>query len=356
MIGGNRADLAIVELDLADRVQAHAADDFMKGRVDGTPFHRPAWLTAIARGTGNRAHMLAAIAPSGQIVGLLPLTHMKSRLFGQALVSSGFAVDGGILADDPNVIASLATAAQDMARQRGIGAVELRGGPAPAADWIMHEGRHVGFARPIAADDEAELLAVPRKHRAELRKGIANPALRIETGRDDRVLRAHYRVYSESVRNLGTPVFPARLFREVLAAFGEDADILVVHEGDRPVSAVLTLYHRGRVMPFWGGGVADARRLRSNELMYYRLMAHGRERGMAMFDFGRSKAGSGQAAWKKSFGFDPVPLAYHSWSPSGERRDISPNSPQYQRKVELWKKLPLPIANLAGPFIARGLG
>jgi FemAB-related protein (PEP-CTERM system-associated) len=349
-------EILVTALDLADPTQRAAADAFVMARPDGTPFHRPAWLLGVARGTGNRAHMLLALAPSGQIVGLLPLHHVKSALFGQALVSSGFAVDGGILASDPAAVSALAAACEGMARDGGIGSVELRGGPVPGEGWAMHEGSHLGFSRPIAADDEAELLAVPRKHRAELRKALANDALRVEIGRDARHRRAHYRVYSESVRNLGTPVFPARLFREVLAAFGEDADILIVHEGDRPVSAVLTLYHQGRVMPFWGGGIGDARRLRSNELMYYRLMAHGRERGMSVFDFGRSKAGSGQAAWKRSFGFDPVPLSYHSWSATGERRDVNPNSPQYQRRIDLWKKLPLPVANLIGPFIARGLG
>ena len=349
-------EILVTALDLADPTQRAAADAFVMARPDGTPFHRPAWLLGVARGTGNRAHMLLALAPSGQIVGLLPLHHVKSALFGQALVSSGFAVDGGILASDPAAVSALAAACEGMARDGGIGSVELRGGPVPGEGWAMHEGSHLGFSRPIAADDEAELLAVPRKHRAELRKALANDALRVEIGRDARHRRAHYRVYSESVRNLGTPVFPARLFREVLAAFGEDADILIVHEGDRPVSAVLTVYHQGRVMPFWGGGIGDARRLRSNELMYYRLMAHGRERGMSVFDFGRSKAGSGQAAWKRSFGFDPVPLSYHSWSATGERRDVNPNSPQYQRRIDLWKKLPLPVANLIGPFIARGLG
>jgi FemAB-related protein (PEP-CTERM system-associated) len=349
-------EILVTSLDLADPAQRSAADAFVMAHPEGTPFHRPAWLRGVERGTGNRAHMLAAIAPSGQIVGLLPLHHIKSALFGQALVSSGFAVDGGILASDPAVVGALAVACEGMVRDGRIGSAELRGGPVPDEGWVLHEGSHLGFARPIADDDEAELLAVPRKHRAELRKALSNPDLRVEIGREARHLKAHYRVYSESVRNLGTPVFPARLFREALTAFGEDADILVVHEGERPVSAVLTLYHRGRVLPFWGGGIGDARRLRSNELMYYRLMSHGRARGMNVFDFGRSKTGSGQAAWKKSFGFDPVPLSYHSWSATGERRDINPNSAQYQRRIDLWKKLPLPVANLVGPFIARGLG
>ncbi|NYI21160.1 FemAB-related protein (PEP-CTERM system-associated) [Sphingobium francense] len=348
--------MLVTRLNLADPAQRDAADGFVMAHPQGTPFHRPAWLTGVERGTGNRAHMLAAVAPSGEIAGLLPLHHVRSALFGQALVSSGFAVDGGILASDPAAVPALAAACQGMARDGGIASVEIRGGPAPGEGWTLHEGSHVGFARPIAADDEAELLAVPRKHRAELRKALANDALRVEIGRDARHRRAHYRVYSENVRNLGTPVFPARLFREVLAAFGEDADILVVHEGERPVSAVLTLYHQGRVMPFWGGGIADARRLRSNELMYYRLMGHGRARGMRVFDFGRSRTGSGQAAWKRSFGFDPAPLSYHGWSATGERRDVNPDSPRHQRRIDLWKKLPLPVANLIGPFIARGLG
>ena len=348
--------VGVITLDLDDPAQVTAVDAFVEGMVDGTPFHRPAWIKAVERGTGNRAHMLAVVASSGQIAGLLPLTHMKSRLFGEALVSSGFAVDGGILASDSAISLALASAAEGFARDRGVASVELRGGSSPGEGWTIHEGSHLGFVRPIAADDEGELLAVPRKHRAELRKALANPALRVEVGRDDHLVRAHYDVYAQSVRNLGTPVFPRRLFREVLAAFGEDADILIVYEDDRPISGVLTLYHQGRVMPFWGGGVAEARRLRSNELMYYRLMGHGRTRGMRLFDFGRSKTGSGQAAWKKSFGFDPVPLAYHSWSATGERRDINPNSAQYQRRVEMWKKLPLPIANLIGPLISRGLG
>jgi len=353
---GNRADLAVTALDLRDPAQGQAADDYVRGHADGTPFHRPAWLLGVEEATGHRCHLLAAVAPSGRIVGLLPLHHVKSRLFGQALVSSAFAVDGGILADDPSSLAALVRSAEDIARAKGGLSIELRGGPSPAAHWERRENEHLGFVRPLAADDEAELLAVPRKHRAELRKALANSALRVEHGREPRHIRDHYRVYAESVRNLGTPVFPARLFREILARFGEDADFTIVYEGDRPVSAVLTLYHGDRVMPYWGGGVQDARRLRSNELMYYRLMSHGRARGVRLFDFGRSKAGSGQAAWKKSFGFDPQPLSYHSWSPTGEKRDISPQSAKYQRRIDLWKKLPLPVANLIGPYISRGLG
>lgn len=356
MIGGTFADLAITQMDVRDADQAAAIDAFVMAHDGSTPFHRTAWLRAIHDATGHRPTVLVAVAPSGRIAGVLPLHHVKSRLFGNAIVSSAFAVDGGILADDPRVVARLGDAARSLAGTLGNPPVELRGGPAPGEGWAEHRDSHLGFVRPIAADDEAELLAVPRKHRAELRKALANPALSVETGRDAALIRAHYGVYAQSVHNLGTPVFPAKLFRAVLDRFGEDADILLVRDGARPVSAVLSLYHRGHVMPYWGGGIADARRLRSNELMYYRLMGHARTRGMTHFDFGRSKVASGQAAWKKSFGFEPRPLAYHSWSADGESRDINPNNPKYQRRIDLWKKLPLAVANMLGPVIARGLG
>lgn len=353
---GHQADMAVTTMDLGHPGIVHAVDAFILGHADGTPFHRPAWMMAVARATANRAHMLAAIAPSGKIVGLLPLHHVRSRLFGQALVSSAFAVDGGLLTDDAAARAALGQAAQQLGVDLGGISVELRGGVSPGEDWTSRSDGHVGFVRPIAADDEAELLAIPRKHRAELRKALANPALRVEHGRDTRPIRDHYRVYAASVRNLGTPVFPARLFREVMTAFGDDADITIIYENERPVSAVLSLYHGGHVMPFWGGGVQDARQLRSNELMYYRLMSHARTRGCTHFDFGRSKVGSGQAAWKKSFGFDPRPLSYHLWGGDGADRDINPNSPKYQRRIDLWKRLPLPVANILGPVISRGLG
>lgn len=90
--------------------------------------------------------------------------------------------------------------------------------------------------------------------------------------------------------------------------------------------------------------------------MYYELMLHARRQGMTRFDFGRSKTGSGPFAFKKNWGFQPEPLTYGAWTAPGQPpRNIDPTDASYSRKIELWKKLPLPIANTLGPWIARGL-
>ena len=159
------------------------------------------------------------------------------------------------------------------------------------------------------------------------------------------------------MRNLGTPVFPRSLFDAVLDAFGDDADILTVRHEGTPVASVLSLYHGGAVMPYWGGGTFAARHLRANEVMYFHLMLHSARRGATRFDFGRSKTGSGAYNYKKNWGFEPQPLAYSRWTaPGATPRDVDPTNDAYARKIELWKRLPLPIANRLGPLIAKGLG
>jgi len=347
--------VSVAPADLAEPSVAAELDRWICAQPESAPFHRPAWVSAVARGTGQQALMLVS-RRDGAITGVLPLNLIHSPLFGRALVSSGFAVDGGILAKDADATRALADACWRIAQERHCPTAELRGGVFPAEGWVLKRDSYLGFAKPLEADDEAQLAAVPKRHRAEIRKGLAND-LDIEIGRDVRLLDIHYRLYAQSVHRLGTPVFPKRLFAEVLAAFGDDADILLVSKGGKPLSSILTLYHRYRCMPYWLGASAAARAMRANEVANFRLMSHARSRGCAIFDFGRSKVGTGPAAWKKTWGWEGVPLTYAvRAAPGHEPRDINPLSPQYQRKIELWKRLPLPLANLIGPYIARGLG
>ncbi len=350
-----RAICRLANLTESDEVRRIEA--FVAAHPEGTPFHRPLWLNAVARGTGNRALALI-LEQGGALIGWLPLSEVHSPLFGRLLASSGFGVGGGLLLEDGADPAPVFAGLEELAGRLGCPAIELRGGAVPQRreGWTIRADSHCSFVAPLAADDEAQLLAIPRKQRAEVRKGLAND-LAVSVGRDEADRAAHYAAYAESVRNLGTPVFPRKLFDAVLDAFGEAADILTVRDRGEPVASVLSLYHRGAVMPYWGGGNFAARRLRANETMYFELMRHARARGCERFDFGRSKTGSGAYDFKRNWGFEPEPLRYVQWSaPGSARRDADPASAAHAAKIALWRRLPLPIANRLGPWIARGLG
>ena len=351
------ARTAMCLIDLADPDELRRVEGFLAQHPLATPFHRPAWLHAVAEGTGNPA--LALIAQRGdELLAYLPLNLVHSPIFGRMLASSGFAVGGGLLAAEGYKAGALFAALEELALRQSCPAIELRGGVLPArrGRWTIRQDSHCGFIAPLAADDEAQLLAIPRKQRAEVRKGLERE-LSVETGTSESDRAAHYGVYAQSVRNLGTPVFPRGLFDAVLDHFGEAADILTVLSGGKPVASVLSLYHRGAVMPYWGGGVRAARQLRANDRMYFELMRHARLRGCTHFDFGRSKTGSGAYDFKRNWGFEPEPLSYASWTaPGAEPRDADPTSARHAMQIALWQRLPLGIANRLGPLIARGLG
>jgi len=350
------APLGLREADFADSTEQARLDAYVRDHRDATPFHLSAWNLAVAKGCGQRPYCLVAERADGSIAGLLPLTEVRSPLFGRALVSSGFGVGGGILAEDHHAITALADAGWALATRLRCPTMELRGGPIPGSDWIIDSTTYLGFARNLAPDDDSELAAIPRKQRAEVRKSLAID-LEVTHGREQRDLELHYRVYAESVRNLGTPVFPRHLFAAVLHHFGESADILTVSHQGKAVSSVLSLYMNGTVYPYWGGGIEAARSLRANDRMYLALMSHARARGERRFDFGRSKAGTGPAAFKKNWGFEGLPLSYAKRAAEGHPpREINPMSPKFRLQVAAWRKLPLGMANILGPLISRGLG
>ncbi len=348
------AAVAVRAANLDDPGECARIDGFVAAHPDATLFHRPQWSRAVERGCRQRAHYLLA-ERGGALVGCLPLTEIRSALFGNALVSAGFATGGGILAEGEAAAAALAEAAWALAARQDCAGVELRGGPIPAG-WHASTGTYSAFSRPLPAQTEALLASLPRRQRAEVRR--ANEyGLEVTIGRDAAHLAAHYRVYAESVRNLGTPVFPKSLFDAMIEGFGDDAEILLVAKDGRPLATMLTFYFRGLSQPVWGGGTFEARVRSANDLAYFAVMQRGIARGCDRADFGRSKLGTGPYQRKRIWGFEERTLTYGIRTVDGAApRAVNPLDAKYRLKVAAWQKLPLWLANRLGPPIARGLG
>ena len=348
------AALAVREADLTSPRDRQAIEAYVAARADSSLFHLPAWSRTAESGCGQRSHYLVA-EQGGAIRGCLPLTEIRSLLFGRALVSAGFGTGGGILADDEAAAAMLATSAWSLARQRGCASVELRGGPVPDG-WSSSTGTYAHFARVLPADVETLLAVIPKRQRAEVRRAREFD-LEVSIGRDSRHVAEHFQVYAESVRNLGTPVFPRRLFEAAMAEFGESAEIMLVRKDGRPLAAMLSFHFKDRFQPYWGGGTLEARDWRANDLVYFEMMSRGIELGCSRADFGRSKIGTGPYARKRIWGFEETPLVYAVRTADGAKaREVNPLNPKYRLQVAAWQRLPLVLANRLGPVIARGLG
>ena len=343
---------------LLDPAGEAAWDAFVAAHPHGTFFHRAAWRGVIERAFGHRTHYLMA-ERDGAVVGVLPLGHVSSLLFGNTLISVPFCVYGGPLAVEAEAFAALTEAAAALLPGSRAAALEFRflalppeGWLDPAA-WVTRNDLYVTFRKAIVADDDANLKAIPRKQRAMVRKGIERGL----TATVDRNVDGLHPIYAESVRNLGTPVFSRRYFRLLAEAFGADMDVLTVRDGETPVASVMNFHWRDEVLPYYGGGTRAARACHANDFMYWAVMRHAAARGARLFDYGRSKVGTGAFAFKKNWGFEPAPLRYcFRLAPGAAVPEVNPLNPKFRLFIAAWKRLPLPVANLLGPRIVRGVG
>jgi FemAB-related protein (PEP-CTERM system-associated) len=326
-------------------------DEFVFGCPEATFFHRAGWKTVIERAFGHRTMFLYAEA-GGRIEGILPLAEVKSIFFGHALVSLPFCVYGGIAAGSERARNVLDEAAVALAERRHVGHLEYRSLAAHHPDWA-HSDLYVTFRKPIDPDIERNLNEIPRKQRAMVRKGIkAGLKGEIEEG-----VERFFAAYAHSVHRLGTPVLSRRYFQILREVFGADCDVLTVTRDRDLVASVMSFYFRDEVLPYYGGGTDRAREVAGNDFMYWELMRRACERGVRVFDYGRSKRGTGSFDFKKNWGFEPQPLHYEYRLVRGKRvPEVNPLNPKYRVAIKLWQRMPLAFANRIGPYIAKSLG
>lgn len=339
-------------LEPGDSAGARAWDAFALACPQATFFHRAGWQRLIGEVFGHRTHYLLA-TQDNRITGVLPLARVKSVLFGDALTSLPFCVYGGVAAEDEASAALLEAEAQRLAQQLGVQHLELRHVTQRHPDWPS-QNLYVTFRKPIEAEEEANMLAIPRKQRAMVRKGIKNGLASAIDADEQRF----FRLYADNVHRHGTPAMPRRWFAELLREFGPDAEVLTVTSAEgKPLSSVLSFTFRDEVLPYYAGDDTAARDLAANDFKYWELMRRACARGLKTFDYGRSKQGTGPYAFKKNWGFEPTPLHYEYRL---YKRDAVPqNNPanaKYRLMIEAWRRLPLGVANWLGPRIVRSLG
>lgn len=346
------AVLRVARLDSTDTEQVARWEAFVQGCSQATFFHRAGWQSVIRQVFGHDTYFLYAQL-DGEVRGVLPLGEIRSRLFGHALTSLPFAVYGGVAATDEAAREALESHAQSLAQSLGVEHLELRQLDRRHPEWPVQD-LYVTFRKSILPKEEDNMLAIPRKQRAMVRKGIK---LGLQASVDTGVDR-FFNLYADNVHRHGTPALPRRYFQALLDTFGSDCEILTVCSAEgRPLSSVMSFYFRDEVLPYYAGDDAAARDLAANDFKYWELMRRACARRLKVFDFGRSKVGTGPYAFKKNWGFEPTPLHYEFclYRRQGIPQN-NPNNAKYRLLIAAWKRMPLPLANWLGPFIVRNLG
>jgi FemAB-related protein (PEP-CTERM system-associated) len=336
----------------AGAADAGAWDDFVRKQPEASPYHRFHWPTAVERAYGHRRHCLVA-ERQDRIVGVLPLVLIRSPFGSAQLCSLPFCDVGGSLADEASVHEQLLQAAVERATQLGA-TLHVRRRAAAAMDGdAAFEGK-VSMRLPLPTTAAILFGDLKTKVRSQVRKAGQN-GLSFRSGRDAAALADFYTVFAANMRDLGSPVHSRRWFEAVIEAYGADATIGVVNFGELAIGAGLLLTNGQSAAIPWASTLASHNRLAPNMLLYWHLLEHAiDEKHCTVFDFGRSSFGEGTYRFKKQWGAVPVPLEWFDYSATGEASRIGDRTGGARSiAAAVWKRLPLPVANLIGPWLRR---
>ncbi|MFT3804581.1 MAG: FemAB family PEP-CTERM system-associated protein [Burkholderiaceae bacterium] len=325
--------------------------DYVALHPQASVFHDWSWRGILGATFGYPMHFLYA-QRNGAVTGVLPLAEVRTMLFGSSLVSLPFCSWAGSLASDDDSLKALDKAAGDLADRLRVDNLQIRTIGAANRGWPTQD-LYVMFRRTLSVDHTENMNAIPRKQRAMVRKGIKN-----ELRSEDDSLSEFYKLYSDNVHRHGTPPVPLRFFEAMQQAFGDRCRILSVRAktGER-LTGVLSLCHRDEILPFYAGDTPQARTLAANDFKYWEVMRRATDEGFRVFNYGRSKRGSGSFAFKANWGFEPTPLAYEFRLKDGSSMpQNNPTNPKYRLLIETWRRMPRWAVNTIGPRLVRGLG
>lgn len=335
-----------------DDVAAELTDRYVSSHRLASSYHRQRWLGVIRQAFGHAGKYLVAEA-SGAVVGVLPLVFFDSRLFGRFAVSMPFLNYGGVLADSADAEQALLARAIDETQRAGGTHLELRH-TRQHFPQLTPKRHKVAMELALASTADAQWQAIDRKLRNQVRKAEKH-GLVCTSGGVER-LDEFYQVFARNMRDLGTPVYRASFFREVLDAFPAHSRIFVVASAGRPVAASLVHWQGRRIEVPWASSLREFNPLCANVLLYWQMLAFAIERGFESFDFGRSTPGEGTYLFKKQWGAEARELVWEYWTaPRHDVPELNPKNPKFELAIRTWRRLPLSVTNRLGPLVVRNI-
>ena len=328
-----------------------AWDTFVASHKDSTNYHQYGWRKVVEKSFGHSTMYVAATNRSNEICGILPFVQMKSRLFGNVMVSLPFFNYGGMLTTEESVASVLLNVSRKMLLGNGVDHIELRH-LTKCADVSVTKQHKVTMILPLADNVEEQWKGLDSKVRNQIRKAEKS-GLQAVVGSME-LLDGFYEVFCRNMRDLGTPVYGRNFFRNVLEEFPETTRILSVMYGGRTVASALLTWFKGTLEVPWASSNRDFSALCPNNLLYWEAIRFAISRGAHIFDFGRSTPGEGTYKFKKQWGARPVQLYWqYLLHEGGAMPDVNPKNPKYRLAIQLWQRLPLMVTNLLGPHVVR---
>lgn len=331
-------------------------DAYALGHPQSSPYHLFAWKLAIEEAYGHSCPYLYGEI-GGQIVGILPLVHIRFPGVINELTALPYCDVGACLCDGTTVQDRLLYEAARLRRSLSGKKITLRGHleESEATRALLHREPSDKVRMLLRLPDSAEALLAgfKSKLRSQVHKAGKNGVVfRWGTMQD---LDGFYQVFARNMLDLGSPVHGKMWFRSLLAQYGERIKVgLVEFQGAVVGMGILLLGQKSVSIP-WASTLRAYNTLSPNMLLYWKLLEFCADNGFEYFDFGRSTLNEGTYHFKKQWGAAPVPLTWYTMSAdSGAAARTTPSRGTARETAAMvWRHLPYPVVNILGPMLRK---
>jgi FemAB-related protein (PEP-CTERM system-associated) len=257
----------------------------------------------------------------------------------------------GLAAATPEASAMLQSRAVVLARAQRVDYLELR-----QSDRLKGEFRvdthKVSLTRPLELTVEELWDSLPSERRNRVRKARKAGLTALSGGND--LLPRFYRVWSNNMRDLGSPVHSRRFFETVLEVFRDSVHVLLIRYSDQDIGAAIVIEFKGTLAVPWVSSLRAHFALHPNDLLYWEAMKLAQERGHRRFDFGRSTERSGNYDYKVRWGAQSTPIYWH-YQALGRKQPVlaSEDRDRYGLALQVWRRMPLAFTNWLGPKLRK---
>ena len=360
--------ITVRQFEPSDR---RAWDRYVNHHRDGVLYHLSGWKKVIEKTYGHNSYYLIAEETKGNIIGILPLVHIKHILFDNSLISIPYFDMAGLLTNSEEIGSILIENAIEIAKKVKIPIIELRGIDSWAGmDTLKRKttsfpGSHQ-FYYKTKSNKVRMLLSLPEaseslwklfksKHRNKIKKPL-NEGLYPKIGGKE-LLSDFYSVFSVNMRDLGSPVHSKNLIQNVLAEFPQQAKIAMVYKEKKPLACGFFITFKSIVENPWSSFLRAYASIRPNYLLYWAMLEYACDKGYEYFDFGRSSIDEGTYKFKVQWGAKPDPLYWQCISLNNNKIVLeSEEKVKFKHLIAWWKKIPLPLTQYLGPIIRKNIG
>ena len=330
-----------------------AWDCYVLNHPKGVAYHLIAWKEAIKKAYGFKACYLMAYNASGKkLVGVFPLIYHQVPFLKSRFVSLPYCDAAGPLGNSGDIEKALLGKAHDYIRTGIVKELSLRSArPIPGIDKNLSKHKSkVRMVLDLPNNSDTLLASLKSKLRSQIKKPIRD-GLKVEIG-GKKMLGPFYKVFSENMQHLGSPVHSYKWVQSILDNYGNRAQLVIVRMPDQtPAAGGILLCHPNMVSVPWASSLRQFNRWNPNMLLYWTFLKLACDMGYPAFDFGRSTPNEGTYRFKKQWGANPKELHWHVMKP-GSQLNLDDNNEQKFSKKALasWiiQSLPKSFAQFVG--------